>query len=970
MPLLKVTTNILITLMFLVLSVLNAAAPVFATALPQSEINALSSYPNWVADCESSGATSPSATSAGPVYIMGDSITDIAKPSYIKKFKDAGWTPTVEGLGSRQIQGTPPAPDGLGQIEKDKSVIASSNAIVVALGTNGVSNSASTTKAQVTKALAKIKEYNTNNAPVYWVNVMDTLNKKDAQTTNAAIKDAAGNNAKIIDWYAESSSKADLASFNGGVHPTKQKDIDLLVNLVYNAVANGGSSTKATNGVEYDAGMTVDTDGVGSAHGEPSPPHQRGTSYATGRLNADETNYMVLAPGWASAHGLEKGDIAVVQYKGKSVYAVYGDNYLGNQIHGEGSYKLATELGMNNSPISGGVTSGVHYIVFPGSHKQLNGSVDQSKIDQIGQSLYGGGQPAASSSGCCPSGGSTNSGGKTVVIDPGHSGSNHKVTDPETGLNDYDWPNTPEITQVYDVSQKVKTQLEKDGYKVIMTKKSADDTVSFRERANIANNANADLAVSVHYDDGQSWADMGDVYAQVVGGYRQNKAGMGRGTSKISFKDAAVAAKSKQYADVFAKERKAAEKHNVSVKVNRGFTGRDDIASGDLAMVQLFSKVPWVYNEVGAKPTPMSSDHVDKYAQGIINGVEKSLGGSGGSQNSASTQSCVCSEGSGTGSGSSTNTPLAGKDNREKIFNYFVGKGLSGAQSAGIVGNFGQESSWNPSAQGGYLAQWGDERLTALENFARKQNKPVTDLGVQLDYTWLELTNGSGAAGDYSAVLKALKDTKTPEEAALVFSKQYEIAGDPRNERRQKLAKEAFTDFGSGGGAATTSGACGGSPDCQTASGTAKILCEAKKYDGIYYLWGGGHSGYDTFKKNCPADKINQEKQKSTATNQGPCATDCSGLVGVAVGDAFGFKASWTVGDNSEMQGKDADKWKKVNVSEARPGDIVTHPGHVEIVDSVSNGKVNTFGSHQTGRKTSPSQSSVSAWVSAFRWGG
>lgn len=42
-------------------------------------------------------------------------------------------------------------------------------------------------------------------------------------------------------------------------------------------------------------------------------------------------------------------------------------------------------------------------------------------------------------------------------------------------------------------------------------------------------------------------------------------------------------------------------------------------------MVQLFSKVPWVYNEVGASGN-LSQSQENKYAEGIINGVEKSIG--------------------------------------------------------------------------------------------------------------------------------------------------------------------------------------------------------------------------------------------------------------------------------------------------------------------------------------------------------
>ena len=45
---------------------------------------------------------------------------------------------------------------------------------------------------------------------------------------------------------------------------------------------------------------------------------------------------------------------------------------------------------------------------------------------------------------------------------------------------------------------------------------------------------------------------------------------------------------------------------------------------------------------------------------------------------------------------------LTGNDNLEKIYNYFLGKGLTDFQAAGIVGNISQESGGDPTiVQGG-----------------------------------------------------------------------------------------------------------------------------------------------------------------------------------------------------------------------------------------------------------------------------
>src|SRR5581483_3032280 len=93
--------------------------------------------------------------------------------------------------------------------------------------------------------------------------------------------------------------------------------------------------------------------------------------------------------------------------------------------------------------------------------------------------------------------------------------------------------------------------------------------------------------------------------------------------------------------------------------------------------------------------------------------------------------------------------------NDKAAFDYFVGKGLTNFQAAGIVGNLDQESGVSPTAvqQGGPgrgIAQWSvggrwdtdsGDNATA---YAAKQNQSVWSLGLQLDFIWYELTTFSG----------------------------------------------------------------------------------------------------------------------------------------------------------------------------------------------------------------------------------
>lgn len=138
---------------------------------------------------------------------------------------------------------------------------------------------------------------------------------------------------------------------------------------------------------------------------------------------------------------------------------------------------------------------------------------------------------------------------------------------------------------------------------------------------------------------------------------------------------------------------------------------------------------------------------------------------------------------------SGNGTVLAGNDNAEKIWNYFIGKGFSDEAAAGILGNLKQESGFNPKlTEGGReaaenetpkngvgfgIVQWTfTDRQQPLVDLAKSQGKNTTDLDLQLDYIWWELEN------KYTGTLSSMKEVKSVEEAALVWHDTYEISAD------------------------------------------------------------------------------------------------------------------------------------------------------------------------------------------------
>ena len=123
------------------------------------------------------------------------------------------------------------------------------------------------------------------------------------------------------------------------------------------------------------------------------------------------------------------------------------------------------------------------------------------------------------------------------------------------------------------------------------------------------------------------------------------------------------------------------------------------------------------------------------------------------------------------------------------IVNFFRAKGLSAQGAAGIAGNLMQESSLNPEAAGGGLAQ----------DIGGRGAGEGASAYAQLEAIWSELQADP-------KTLEGLHKSSTAAAAARIFSEEFERPGIPDLSNREHYAEEALASVGQGGGAFTLPG--------------------------------------------------------------------------------------------------------------------------------------------------------------------
>ena len=183
-------------------------------------------------------------------------------------------------------------------------------------------------------------------------------------------------------------------------------------------------------------------------------------------------------------------------------------------------------------------------------------------------------------------------------------------------------------------------------------------------------------------------------------------------------------------------------------------------------------------------------------------------------------------------------------NSEQSAFNFFVSKGLTKIQSAGVIGNLMQESSVNAAAvqygggPGRGIAQWSvggrwdSDRNDNVAAYASARGENRWALATQLDFTWYELETFSGyGLGD-------LRGSSTVTSATIAFQDRFEGCGQCDQSQRIRYAEQALSAYGGGGG-----GGGGGGAGCYSSTLGREMpdnACVQSRSDSLWYQCANG----------------------------------------------------------------------------------------------------------------------------------
>ena len=213
----------------------------------------------------------------------------------------------------------------------------------------------------------------------------------------------------------------------------------------------------------------------------------------------------------------------------------------------------------------------------------------------------------------------------------------------------------------------------------------------------------------------------------------------------------------------------------------------------------------------------------------------------------AAAQSCAA----GTGGN------LVGDTVVQKAFLYFVSKGLTTKQAAGVLGNLIVESGGgtiDPKSHqdgggiGRGIAQWSvNGRWVDLLAFAQKDGRSEWDLGLQLDFLWHELND----VAPWNQTLAPLKASTTITDATRIFMEKFEKPGIPHFDQRLGYANDTYNRYAASAGSATPNTGTPAAPGCGLAGGSVVAIAQAELAKGVLENPIGCDAGNPSVKGDC-----------------------------------------------------------------------------------------------------------------------
>lgn len=321
----------------------------------------------------------------------------------------------------------------------------------------------------------------------------------------------------------------------------------------------------------------------------------------------------------------------------------------------------------------------------------------------------------------------------------------------------------------------------------------------------------------------------------------------------------------------------------------------------------------------------------------------------------------------------STVSTISGSSNEEKAWNFFLSKGYTAQQAAGIVGNMKAESGVLPmrkqgtpaetktsskevvsSSSGWGLVQWTPpSKMINPSRDAKKEYTEIDTLEFQLQFLWEQL-EGTGLGGTELSEKSAgddLKKQTTIDGSARSFMLKFERPKD-QSESAQKgralLANEVFGLYGAGAAPTDTSipTSTASTGDCSSGQGNGDVvsIAQAELAKGVKEDPLGCDASNSSTSGSC-----GPEVDKYTDTTLEYWCADFVSWVYKEAGKPFtgGSSGGWRIASVSSMQ-----SWFEANGNwvENKPG-VVPKPGdvytmgisHTGIVEKVEDNTVYTI---------------------------